>query len=178
MGTDKALCMLQEDIGDFTKELSAIDELTQAVLKGHLLIERDLDEIIALLFFHPEYILQCRSRFGFDRKVALLRALVPRTHELPVWEMMAAVNELRNVVAHSLSADRRKEKMDAVRQLYLSTTIDPDIIEVFRHAADHLVAISVYGICGGFLDHLKEDMTRLRERINELVAQPGNYGDT
>jgi hypothetical protein len=40
----------------FDKHMSKVDELTLAVLKGHLIIEGALDDILATIFFYPGHV--------------------------------------------------------------------------------------------------------------------------
>ena len=112
-----AIELLEDRLGDYVKQLSAIDELAQVVLKGHLDIEASLDDVIKAFFFYPEYILE--SRPGFDRKVAIAKALAIRSNEFPIWKEIEAINELRNSIAHGHDNKKRKDRMAAVRKLYL-----------------------------------------------------------
>src|SRR5690242_6197962 len=97
---------------EFKKPFDEVDELTQSVLKGHLIMEGAIDNILSLMFFHPELAQRARLRFG--QKVEIVRAYALQEHNNSIWKLVAAISELRNEIAHKLEGPRREEKIGSV----------------------------------------------------------------
>lgn len=99
----------------FDAHLPLSDDPTLIVLKGHLLAEEILENLIRAKCKHPEAL--DRVEIGFFLKTKLAYALIGNTHEngliLPesVWEMLGALNSLRNELAHSLEPKKLEEKI-------------------------------------------------------------------
>jgi len=70
----------------FEKEMAEVDPLQQVVLKGHLIIEAALDNIISIIFFHPQHVLN--GRFTFLHKVQLARAYGLRKDTNTIWNLI------------------------------------------------------------------------------------------
>jgi hypothetical protein len=151
----------------FDKHMSKVDELTLAVLKGHLIIEGALDDILATIFFYPGHV--DAARLGFVRKVHIARAYALRKNELPVWDMILTINALRNELAHKLEGEKRK-KMDDLRKLY-DEQCPPgsDKAEKARSKMeDHTIVYLTCIRCTGFLGTYEYDLKGLRKIIDSL----------
>ncbi len=156
----------------FRKELSEHDPLQQVVLKGHLVIEAALDNIITTIFFHPEYVF--RARIGFAQKVALARAYGLRKAGNSMWNLILSINEARNEVAHNLAGERRSNKLDQLRRIFLSEVTDEmrekfmsDGINVDKADGQTIVALACF-LCAGFLSSYEDDVATLRSFIETL----------
>ena len=95
--------------------MPASEDSVLVTLKGHLLVEELLEELIWLKCRAPEYLK--RARLSFAQKAAMAHALTGTNHEtglvLPdsFWPMIEALNELRNDLAHRLEGEKRDERM-------------------------------------------------------------------
>ena len=68
----------------FSKHFEEIDRLQDRILKGHLIIESILDEIISNIFFQPEYVHE--MELEFKQKIQLVRAYATRgIHKSSYW---------------------------------------------------------------------------------------------
>lgn len=143
------------------------DELATMIFKGQLVVESALDNIISLIFFHPEHVLN--SNMGFDRKLKLARAYALRKDKISTWNVMTAINAVRNEVAHNLTGDKRHKKMDQLRRLYLAD-VAPERAAVDKDSPDELIVLKACALCIGFLEALENDTKRLREHIDALDA--------
>jgi hypothetical protein len=165
MGTD------EEEADDFYKEfskhLTQIDELANVILRGHLLVENDLDAVIRATFFYPEYI---KGRVSFERKSQIARAMALRTQKEAVWETLTALNELRNEVAHKREAKARKAKMDQLRKACLKQ-IKPEKAAEHRNDSDREIVIMSCALCSGFLDLLVNQLWGMRDCLNQVDKQ-------
>ncbi|WP_242101422.1 hypothetical protein [Lysobacter sp. M2-1] len=86
-------------------------DLTLVALKGHLLIEELLDEIIWAHCKSPESLQDVEIRF--PAKIKLVLALTG-THELSmIWSLCEKLNSLRNSLAHKIEHPAAQKKLRA-----------------------------------------------------------------
>lgn len=89
------------------KHLENVSDLTMLVLKGHLIIEKELFNALRRHCVNPEFFEKANLRY--IQMVHLARALFPSETdsqrvkvEKMYWECLEALNGLRNVLAHRL----------------------------------------------------------------------------
>jgi hypothetical protein len=89
----------------FRAHLPDGDDLALITLKGHLLVEEILDDIVAHHCKNPSAL--AGTRMGFQLKMQLAHALVG-DDSLPkqVWPMLGALRVLRNELAHKLDSPK------------------------------------------------------------------------
>ncbi|EJK99924.1 hypothetical protein [Pseudomonas chlororaphis] len=111
---------VKERFKRFDAHLPSLDDPTLIVLKGHLLAEEILENLIRAKCRLPEAL--DGIEIGFFLKTKLARALIGNSHPngliLPesVWGMLDALNSLRNELAHALEP----KKLEAKIQRFLS----------------------------------------------------------
>lgn len=129
----------------FDTHLPLSDDPTLIVLKGHLLAEEILENLIRAKCKHPEAL--DRVEIGFFLKTKLAYALIGNTHEngliLPesVWEMLGALNSLRNELAHSLEP----KKLAAKIQKFLSFAPIPYKINTSKEDTNTALYAAIVG---------------------------------
>src|SRR5438034_57323 len=109
----------------FEELFSTVDAIAQIVLKGHLLIEEALDRILGKFVFHSEYFESANLRFA--QKIDLARSVSLDEHNNEMWELVKAINSLRNELSHSLKSEKRQKKTQRVIELYLRLLDDPAV---------------------------------------------------
>ena len=156
----------------FQKQMSEDDPLQQVLLKGHLIIEAALDNILTIIFFHPEHVL--KGSFTFFQKVQLVRAYAIRKDNNSIWRLILSVNAVRNEVAHNLAGERRDKKLKQLRRLFIS-----EMTEEMRASFEKdwgkpetlpdvgVVSMSC-GMCTGFLGAFESDIASLRQYVDRL----------
>lgn len=77
------------------------------VLRGHILIERQLNHLIELQLPNPAVLKIEKMRFG--SKIRLAEALCGHQIHKWVWTALGSVNDLRNSIAHKLNDDQLHE---------------------------------------------------------------------
>ena len=97
-------------VQQFKRHLEQVDAFTLVALKSHLIMESAIDNVIRLIFFHPDIILD--ARINFFQKVEIVRAYALREDEMSIWKLMHAIAELRNEVAHNLEPKKRGLRME------------------------------------------------------------------
>ncbi len=156
----------------FQKQLIENDPLQHVLLKGHLIIESALDNILTIIFFHPEYVL--KTSFSFFQKVQLARAYALRKDKDSIWQLLLSINEVRNEVAHNLAGERRDKKLKQLRRLFINemtkemqASIEKDWGKLEALPDVGVVSMSC-GMCTGFLGAFESDITSLRQYIDVL----------
>ena len=125
----------------FAAHMPQTRDLTLAVLKGHLLIEEMLTEVIMSMLPHPEFF---DVRAGFERKLALTGGLSWDQQNCHIWDLILTLNSLRNVVAHNLESSKLHQKLSRFRGMYL-TRFPHDVA-----LTDDELITGAIGYCMGF----------------------------
>jgi len=74
------------------------ENLSLIVLKGHLLIEEELNQILSNFFNHPQFL--PHMKFGNTSK--LVKSIYYKERDDWLWECVRKLNDVRNKYAHSL----------------------------------------------------------------------------
>lgn len=125
-------------VQQFKKHLEHVDAFTQVVLKSHLIMESAIDNVIRLIFFYPDIILD--ARMNFFQKVEIVRAYALREDEMSIWKLMHAIAELRNEVAHNLEPKKREPRMEKVRRVFYAE-VSAEIAEAHKDAPDEMIVM-------------------------------------
>jgi hypothetical protein len=171
MATEEDYMKMKNDADEFyaafKKQLTEIDDIANIILKGHLIIESTLDDILRVLFFHPEQILESGNRFGFERKVQILRAMLVGSNNHPHWKIVLAVNSLRNEIAHKHAGEERHRKINRLREVCMAEVV-PETKKHLENAPDDEVATFGCAACEGFLAVVLDDFIAMREQLDKL----------
>jgi hypothetical protein len=156
----------EEFIKAFRAQLSEVDDVVHVVLNGHLEVEKDLDDVLQIMLFHPEH---CwKLRLGFFERVQMARAYSPNA-EATDWEIMLALNSVRNEIAHG--GKNRSSKTGEPRKSLLGHGLEKFRKEV-KGADDKEVIVLASAVCCGFLAYLEESVTELRQAIDDWISNP------
>jgi hypothetical protein len=90
-----------------------VDELASIVLKGHLLIEEKLTEILAKNAIQAQYMES--ARLTFAQKLSVVRSMTKVHVDDFMWDMIGKLNALRNALSHSLDNSRRSSAISTLR---------------------------------------------------------------
>lgn len=104
------------------------NDLTLIALKGHLLAEEALDDLIRFYCKQPEHLDDVEIRFFVKARIA--RALSGHIVWTGLWPLIDALNSVRNDLAHNLESPKLRDR--AIRFLNLRKELapllyDPDI---------------------------------------------------
>ena len=153
-----------------------IDPVAQVVLKGHLLMEELLTGIIERFLFHPDLLDQVNLRFF--QKAHLARSLSLDEHDNDMWDLVLAINELRNQLAHSLDDDKRQPKIAKVRKLYFKEAADTPGIEHQRTLDDEVILAFAASLVVGFLSTFRAEADRFRDVVRNLDREMNPHRHT
>jgi hypothetical protein len=108
------------------------------------------------------------ARLSFNQKLSLARALGLRKAGWGEWDLIVAINSLRNEVAHNLTSPKRATKMARVLELYSREAANLQGVEEIKAGGEVAVLYSACGHCVGFLSALAADSRALRGFIFTL----------
>ena len=90
--------------------LPIVKDPTVVILRGHLLIEELLDDLIAAILIEPMAIRD--ARLTFFQKLCIARGILG--HQDHMWKPIEILNNLRNTISHKLPDDMLSMKLDPV----------------------------------------------------------------
>lgn len=111
------------------------EDLTLVVLKGHLLIEEMLDELIAAHCVNLQVIEQSQININFAVKLLFARALTGADELAVIWTACERLGSLRNTLAHKLEHPQTQKRLSS----FLSSFDDPNI--ELKRTGDHLADV-------------------------------------
>ena len=95
----------------FLRHMPKSDDLALIVLKGHLLVEEELNEIRAIKFSEPEALFS--ARLSFSQRLAVLKALVGSGKDSSFcFSAIEQLNGLRNQLAHNLEPKELEQRVE------------------------------------------------------------------
>lgn len=100
------------------QHLPSGDDVTLITLKGHLLVEEQLDELIAAHCKNPDAL---EGDIGFAVKLKFARALTGAEELSIVWSACQRLNSLRNALAHKLEHPQAQKRLAS----FLAALDDP-----------------------------------------------------
>jgi hypothetical protein len=157
---------LEAAIERFTQEMGTVDEMVHVLLKGHLLLEEALALILDQHVFHREHLAD--ARLTFAQKTYIARSLCLRKNTLGEWELITAINTLRNDLAHCLSSPKRESKLEKVKELYFREAAGFHRLEKIKNSPNHEIVFGACAHCAGFLASCASDLRSLRGIIHAM----------
>lgn len=150
----------------FQSHLVGLTEIDLIILRGHLLLEENLYNIICEFVFHPEFIK--KSDISFSQMVSIARSMSLDEENNSIWGLILAINTLRNKIAHELPASSSVEKhVIKVKDLYNNE------MKGFEGKSEHFwkddnckgMALSI-AMAIGFLHGFLEEVKRFKEAVH------------
>jgi hypothetical protein len=155
---------LSASIARFREEMANVDEVVHVLLKGHLLIEEALTRILEQYVFHREHLTE--ARLTFNQKVLLGRSLCLRKNNVGEWDLISAINSLRNELAHRLNSPDREKKLKRVQDLYFREAVNPERIEELKKESSAAIVLTACAHCAGFLASFEGDSKSFRRMVH------------
>jgi hypothetical protein len=84
-------------------------DLSLVILKGHLILEEELNRVVEAQFKHPEYIQ--KGNFRFSQLVRIAKAIYFSQDKSWLWGAINKLNDVRNDYAHSLEPEEVETKI-------------------------------------------------------------------
>jgi hypothetical protein len=154
------------------KHLPAGNDLTLIALKGHLLAEEELDELIRFYCKQPEHLDGVEIRFFVKARMA--RALSGHLVWTGLWPLIDALNSVRNDLAHNLESPKLRDRVvrflnlrRELAPLLYDPEIDPNSWEAIAERFRSDISLLLGQLTGA----------GMMVRTLEPQAQPGAAGD-
>jgi hypothetical protein len=165
----------QQLVSESQRLLSEVsnDQAATLILKGHLLIEEGLWNIIAASVSHPHHLLGIRLEFS--RKVALARSMSPAAADPHGWELILKLNKVRNSLAHSLSGAERNKAMAALvlsYEHYKQHSIAP--LDPIEQESEIDMLGTIIGVCLGFVLRVEWEIKQKSTERGETTLDPAS----
>lgn len=149
----------------FNEYFNKVDEELIAVLKGQLLIERTLNQIIDDFVFHDDKLIE--ARLSFSQKVHIARSMSLNQFDNSMWTLILVLNSLRNDFAHQLDSEKRTAKFEKVKNLYIQETKGSDFENVWDN--DQVIGIAyTTTLILGFLIAFHDEVLRFKGVVREM----------
>jgi hypothetical protein len=141
-----------------TRLLMEFDEFSQTAIKGHLLIEERLSQILDLAIGKPEIL--SKARLTFVQKLRLVQALSFLDPKDDMWEVAITLNRLRNEMAHQLDSPKIDDIMKDIYRLIQfaapAPSDSPRKVDAIKMESLALAVIFAHGFLGEYLNVLQE----------------------
>lgn len=159
---------LDEFVENFRKHLSEVDELAQVILKGHLEVERHLDDVVDTIFFRPEYLRD--ARLNFHQKIRIAKAYSPDPTARD-WQVIEGLNKARNSIAHRAGVEKRAAEIAKLREALSKWGTERSRLS--NKSADEIeVVVLAAAMCSGFLLYLEDSVRKVRDAIGKSLSVP------
>ncbi len=164
--------MSQEETDAFTAKMEAafrdVDAMTQFVLRAHLMLEERLNNILRSCLYNPDIF--DKMKLTFATKMLFAQAFAVSQNGSGMWELIAAINTLRNSIAHSLDDAHRQQRFQRLREIYLRELEKPELRQEDENEVDHLLFLKAYALCEGYVRGVEQDAQMAGRFIRSTVG--------
>lgn len=114
----------KSDFGRFTIGMTNVEDDHLYIIRGHLLIEQRLRELINLKAKKPNALID--ARLTFNQVLCIAKALYWKSGSERLWEGIVKLNNIRNSLSHKVINKNYDRDVDAFLRLFEGN--DPDRI--------------------------------------------------
>src|SRR5690606_34569265 len=143
LGVRPHMATLDEIRTRFTDQLHQVDDVVRVVLKGHLVMEEIMTEAIRTFLLHGEFVEP--ARLQFQQELQPCKAMSVSDQKNEMWALISSVNSLRNQLSHSLGADDRHKRIEALSSTFsqqFPEGVPEDLAEMPKDTAICMLAIA------------------------------------
>lgn len=128
----------------FLRYMPRSDDLTLVTLKGHLLVEEEINAILSMKLREPKALFS--ARLSFSQRLAVLKALSGSGADQPFrFAAIDRLNTLRNQLAHNLDP----EEVERLAKMFLAQLEEPGYEHEFaKQAIGKRMKRCIAGLCG------------------------------
>lgn len=143
--------MMDIEFNSIRKILPKTESIELMVIKGHLVTERLLNEIIELSLLRPDKLKKHPQAFTFSAKVLLVESMHNLDEIDGIFSTIRIINKIRNKYAHHIDPPQVKKLFDDLRDSTASYALEAR--NEFKDDASDIQYILGYVL--GALVHLK-----------------------
>lgn len=163
-----------EYFGRLKYHLPRVKDPTVVILRGHLLIEELLDELIAANLKDSDAIHD--ARLTFHQKLCIVQAFIGRVRSGHILEPIFALNKLRNEIGHRLPDATLIKKLDSVLKEFLEDEFDQIPTDVYSKSKALRKSIifhcaMLHGFISGIVAHRAVKDEHLTTTRNEKLER-------
>jgi hypothetical protein len=134
---------LEESRQKLFERIQKINDLMLTVLKYHLVLEQFMNDLL-------DESGKKHDDLTFAEKLELCKELNPAEIDPPTWQVLTAINRLRNKIAHTLDQTDIEATMNELRAAYLAA-LTPTQAKGLEKLDDTRIAASACEHCGAYL---------------------------
>jgi hypothetical protein len=141
---------LEKSAKEMFERIDKMDKLTLAVLRSHVVADQCMSDYIVARGVKRSWF----RKKTFWNKMQKCKRLAKKEGKDPLWGVLEAANELRNKIAHTLSADEIADKMARLKEKYLASLTEEQAAGLKDQPNDY-IAQSACATCAGFVATLR-----------------------
>lgn len=150
--------------------LPVVKDPTVVILRGHLLIEELLEELLTTSLTDATAIRD--ARLTFFQKLCLARGLIGIVNMEDVWKPLELLNGLRNTISHRLPDDALSIKLDPVLKAFFPYDYEEIPNDIYSKSKALRKGIIFHcAELSGFLEGLK---AASNDRLQRIMAKGGH----
>jgi hypothetical protein len=149
------------------------DSILEITLKGHLVLEAQIDQILRQHFPSAEY--YDDARLSFAQKLALIRARHWRLQDHDIWKLVQSLNKLRNTYSHKLDQGLLEQRLQDVLRMQLHISESPEETSGILKGDDRTQLIFAFIHIQGFLGRYLDDAVFLAGLLQALHSTDPNH---
>jgi hypothetical protein len=128
----------------YRRHLPRSSDLTLIILKGHLLVEEEINDVISDLLHNPAAL--AAGKLTCYQRIRLLRALLPKGPINDFFDTVEKLNTLRNGIGHHLDPPQIESRIEAFVRLFEDPEIP--IVDFQREPLARRLKRSIGYLCG------------------------------
>ena len=157
---------LKEIQDKFMGEIAYVDDLSQIVLKGHLVMEELMTEAIGRFILHGNILPEVKLQF--HQKLNLCRSMSVSDQDNPMWSLIIKINSLRNHLSHSLNNDDRSKRVQSLKSNFEQQFGKEPLAAIEKMDEDSAVCMLAINGCLGYLHSFLSEVKRFETMVNTL----------
>ena len=114
MSEDDFINPRKEAIAKALKRLNAVNPMLKVIIIGHLMIEKEINELIKTLARFPDEADRLKN-LRFPERVSLIRAFMPVDLRSEFWTLLLSFNQFRNDFAHNHDDEIKAKHLNEIR---------------------------------------------------------------
>lgn len=137
--------------GKLKGHLPLVKDPTVVILRGHLLVEELLDELIAVNLRDTSVIKE--ARLSFYQKLCIVQGFIGKRGNSDILKPIYALNRLRNEVGHRLPDATLTNKLDSLLKQFFADDFDQISDDIYSKS--RALRIGIISLCSqlfGFIE--------------------------
>jgi hypothetical protein len=166
---------LMPELEGLKKHMPEGNDLDTIVLKGHLLIEEGLIRTIRTIIAHGDMLE--RVRLTFAQTAAIAQAMCWGRHGDETWDVIVALNVLRNSIAHQLESPKLRANVQRLLDAFDKAVNDSEYKAQRGSVSEPEKIKDAIAFVLGFLGSYEGDAKGYRQLVDEAYKEANSNSD-